>query len=242
MKDFLLRARHFLIFIPLIIPTLISFYFQYLYFGWISSFQQQALRGDGDPADLLSFDFSAAEGPFLIYLALFGLAMATQVGWWYSVSTGLREYLPTGTNLKPKRFRIAFVVAIVYIVTVLAGQYFAFGWVEDFLPTFLEAASSGTEPDFGDPSVFISRFLMVWAIVMVLGLAGIASMIYLAYYSGKTLKCVEEQKPLRGSSVAGYSVLSYFLVIGVWILQPKIHRLLETGTMKDPKEDIWEVK
>lgn len=238
MKDFFLRSKHFLLFIPLILPTLVSFFFQYLYIDWISDFQRQILA---DPETPPSLDFSGIteyKGYFLVYLLIFALATSVQLGWWHTVSTQLREYLPTGTNLKPKRFKMAFTVACVYTGAMICLQYFAFDWFVGFGESFMESIEPDTPPDFLEDG-FLGKFLMVWAVLFFGGILGLVSMIYSAYYAGKTLRCIEQQKPQTGSAVAGYAVLSYFLIIGIWVFQPKIHRLLETGQMKDPEAEVW---
>lgn len=238
MKDFTLRAKSWLIFLPIIFPTLLSFYLQYQYRGWISDVQQSALSG-ADPFEMFDIDLSGYRTYFVGYLLIYCLAIFTQLGWYYSVGTGLRDHLPVGTELKEKRFRLALVISVVFAVLLLLGQYFLFEWLVDFAPVFFESISSGEEPDFGDPQQFVSRFLLIWGLVMLIGLLGFLAFAYLAYYAGKTVRCIEEQKPLRGSAVAGYAILSYFLFIGIWVLQPKINRLMETGEIAEPVKKPW---
>ena len=238
MDNFFLRSKHYLLFIPLILPTLLSFYFQVGYMEWMSDLQKEMLANPGSPPP---FDFSGLadyKGHFLFYLLIFALANFVQLGWWYTVSTKLQEYLPTGTNLKPKRFNVAFRVASAYIIILLLVQFFAFDWFIEVGTDLFASIEADSPPDFLEDG-FIGKFLLALAGLMALGFLGLAAMIYLAYYSGKTLRCIEQQKPLQGSAVAGYTILSYFLLIGIWVFQPKIQRLLDTGQMKDPEEEVW---
>lgn len=242
MKDFFLRARHYVLFIPLILPNVASLYFQFKYMKWISNFQQEVIAG-ANPVDYLyGFDLAEYRTTFLVFLLMYTIAVATQFGWWYRVSTGLRKYLPEGTNLKPKRFRIALVVAVLYTVFTIVGQLYAFEWAGDKIPGLLEIVSSEQAPDPEMMQGFISNFFKVWLMLLPVGVFGFAAMAYLAYYAGKTIRCIEEEKPVRGGAVAGYAILSFLLYIGIWILQPKIRRLLETGRMKDLQANVWEVK
>lgn len=238
MKDFFLKSKHYILFIPLILPTLVSFYFQFLYMNWISGIQQQMLNDPGSPPP---FDFSGLadyKGYFLVYLVIFAIANFIHLGWWHTVSTKLRDYLPTGTNLKPNRFKLAFTVACIYIGLMLGLQYFAFDWFIDFGQTLMDSVEANEPPAFMEDG-FVGKFIMVWAVAFFGSIIGLVATIYTAYYAGKTLRCIEYQKPQQGSAVAGYAVLAYFLLIGVWIFQPKIHRLLETGVMKDPEAEVW---
>lgn len=238
MKDFFLRAKPWMLFIPIIIPTVATLVFQYFYMQWIFEMQDQALAG-ADPFDSLAFDVEAARKYVVGGLLLAGLAYGTQVGWYHSVVTGLHKYLPVGTDLSLKRFRVATIVAAGYLSLILIGGYMAFNWVADVFPGFMDAAqSSSNEPPFDVEEMF-PTFLLIWAVCFFGGILGIIAIIFMAYYTGKTIRCIEEDKPLRGSAVVGYGVLSYFLFIGIWVLQPKVNRLLETGTMAQEEVKPW---
>jgi len=238
MDNFFLRSKHYLLFIPLILPTLLSFYFQVGYMEWMSELQKEMLANPGAPPPFDLSGLADYKGYFLLYLLIFALANFVQLGWWHTVSTKLQGYLPTGTNLKPKRFSIAFTVASAYVIIMLLLQYFAFDWFIEIGSDFFASIEADTPPDFLEDG-FIGKFLLTIAGFIVLGFLGLAAMVYLAYYSGKTLRCIEQQKPLQGSAVAGYTILSYFLLIGIWVFQPKVQRLLDTGQMKDPAEEVW---
>lgn len=231
MTHFFLRSRHYVLFLPLILPTICSFAFQFFLSGWLSDLQQRA----GTEEDLSAlFDFAAIANYrvfFLLYLAVFASSVFVRLGWLYSVAAGLRKYLPAGVRLSTSGFQLAFGVLYLYYALLLIGQYLLIDNFTSFA-SFAEVEAYMQQLKYwltGSP--FLLLCTVFFAIVLVM-----AAMLYLSFYTGKTLRCIEAQRPLRGSDVAGYTVLSYFLVIGVWVFQPKIRRLLEQGSMQAPEE------
>lgn len=239
MENFFLRSKAFILFIPLIMPMLLSFYFQIAYFNWINEWQQQMLLDPGTPPPL-NFDALAEYDTILLgYLAVMALTSFIQLGWWYTVSTKLKRYLPTGTNLKPGRFKVAFIIVCAYLVLGFLAQYFLFHGFVDLGREMAANIEAGTDPDFIKEDGFLAKLLFSIGLFVLMGTMGIIAMGYCAYYTGKTLRCIELQKPQQGSAILGYAVLSYFLMIGVWVLQPKIRRLVETGSMEAGALEEW---
>lgn len=239
MSDFLLRVRRHILFLPLLAPVLMMAVMQGIYTVWSQKLQWDIAQGNGDTDMLLAFDWEVIQVWFTVYLLVYAVGYTVQLSWWWSVATKLRSYLPEGTGLKPTRFRIAFTIAAIYLVGLLTAQFVGFGYAREFFEIFTVTANGGEVPEFFDSPNFLRTILFYWALAMLVGLLGMAAMVYCAYYVGKTLRCIEKQEPQKGSAVLGNVVLSYFLVIGVWILQPKVNRLLREGRMT---EDITEVE
>lgn len=238
MKNFLLRAKPWMIFVPIILPTVVMLVGQYFYMQWIFDMQEQSAAGE-NPLAGMAFDLEELRIYAIGLTFILALAYGIQLGWYHSVVTGLREYLPVGADLSPKRFRVATIVATGYCGLMLIGGYAAFEWMADVLPGFVESVQSGTdEPPF-DFDEFLPVFLVIWAIAMLGGLLGFIALLFMVFYTGKTIRCIEVEKPQRGSEVAGYTILSYFLFIGIWILQPKVNRLLEKGSMTPDPVKPW---
>ena len=47
------------------------------------------------------------------------------------------------------------------------------------------------------------------------------------YFAAKTIKCVELKRNVTFSDIAGEFFLIWFFPIGVWILQPRINKLID---------------
>jgi bacteriorhodopsin len=50
---------------------------------------------------------------------------------------------------------------------------------------------------------------------------------YVLYFAAKTFKTVELQREVRFSEFAGEFFMLWIFPIGVWILQPKINKMVE---------------
>ncbi len=240
MHHFFLRSKAYVIFALIIIPVLLSYYFQFLYLNWIQELQTQLINTPDAPPPVNFGQLGEYKIYVLLYLAILAISSFTQLGYWHTVSTQLSKYLPTGTNLKPRRFKIASIVAALYVVGLLFFIYFSFEWMVELGKMIDEAIVSGDEPDFLSNENMLIGIVMSVGVGFLCGLLGVVAMIYCAYYTGKTLRCIELQKPQQGSAILGYVVLAYFLMIGIWIFQPKIHRLLDTGEMADKQISSWE--
>ena len=241
MSHFFLRSKHYLLFFPLIIPTLLSFYFQVEYMAWITEMQQEMIAagpdGINDAFDIPNL--ANYKGYFVGFLFITGLAAATKLGWWYNIGTELEKYLPTGTNLKSSRLKLAIGVMATLVLVQLIALYVGFDWAAGVASEMSATIQAGGEPTFPDPGEFMGPFLMIFGLFFLGGIISFAANVYSAYYVGKTLRCIEKDKALQGSDIAGYAVLSYFLMIGIWILQPKVNRLMETGRMDEPGKEDW---
>lgn len=233
MSDFLLRVRRHILFLPLLAPVLMMAVMQGIYTVWSQKLQWDIAQGNGDTDMLLAFDWEAIQTWFTVYLLVYTIGYIVQLSWWWSVATKLHTYLPEGTGLKPGQFRIAFTVAVIYLAGMLTAQYVGFGYAREFFEALMSSGAGGAPPEFLDSPDLLRTIFLYWALAMLIGLLGMAAMIYCAYYVGKTLRCIEKQEPQTGSAILGNVALSYFLVIGVWMLQPKVNRLLRDGRMTD---------
>ncbi|MBC6993511.1 hypothetical protein QWY85_16210 [Neolewinella lacunae] len=237
MIEFFHRARHWMLFIPLLFPTLLQIYLQSAYFQAISRFQVEMQTNPGN-VDAVIPDLHAYAGQFNIYLLVMAVSFAVMLVWYFAVGGGLQHYLPEGTGLKPQRMRLALLALGILMLVFLGTLHQVYHWAADTFSGFdLEGQE---EPPGFDGENFLTTFMTWFGATMLFFLLYALAYIYCAYYAGKTLKSIELGRPARGSEVAGYAVLSAFLVIGVWILQPKINRLVETGTMANPGDNsVW---
>ena len=232
MTRFFLTAKAWQLFLIIILPTLLSFYFQYLYLGWINELQEYAEVG-GNNLELFDFDFEAFRTTFYGVVLLYIASYAANYGWYRAVSLGLEQHVPPEVPRKEKRFRLAWGVAIAGLLISLLSTIFLYEWAAERAPAFFAAVRNDDMDSLGSPDDFLPAFFLIWGVFMLVGIALMIASIYTVYYTGKTIKVIEVQKDVRGSAVAGYAILAYFLVIGIWVLQPKVNRLVSTGTMSE---------
>ncbi len=136
-------------------------------------------------------------------------------GWFWSIAIGLQNKLPKNINMKIKRFKIFFFVPIIYYTLFTL----AFVWIITSIIT-----SETMENELVFNPTFIAGLLLI---IIPLHLFSIFCMFYSLYFAAKTLKTVELQRETSFSDFAGEFVSIWFYPIGIWIIQPKINKIIE---------------
>jgi hypothetical protein len=131
-------------------------------------------------------------------------------GWFWSVAIGLQSRIPADVNLNVTRFKIFLFIPVLYFI-------FLFGFVGNI---FEGAFENGTQPG----NAVIGSFL---AIIIPMHLFSMFCIFYSLYFVAKTFKTAELQREVTFSDFAGEFFLFWFFPIGVWILQPKINKIIE---------------
>jgi hypothetical protein len=125
-------------------------------------------------------------------------------GWVWAIATVLHKKLPTDVNLNLGRFKIYFLIPIVYVLALSLWLGFRFYYGNGF-----ENESAGTTADI---LIFLHLFSMV---CIFLGLR----------FAAKTMKSVELGRVAKFGDYAGEFFLIWFSFIGVWVLQPRLNKL-----------------
>ncbi|WP_020569710.1 hypothetical protein [Neolewinella persica] len=234
MSDFFLRSKHWLLFIPIALPTILSYVFQGIYGAelqeWSAEMQVNGPDMDFTPPNL--HDYSVYLYGYILVMLLSGL---TQLGWLWTMGNDLHDRVADGFNLKPKTFQITIAISGLFLLLTAFSLHQTFNWIADSLPGWVENGG----PDDEDPMALIKTAFTYFAGFMLFGLITFGCQIYNVIYVGKTLKSIELGRPAKGGEFAGYAILSYLLIIGIWIMQPKVNRLIETGQMEEPREGVW---
>lgn len=230
MSDFFLRSKHWLLFIPIALPTLLSYGFQGVYGAELQQMQLDPDSVDFSSLDL--YDYSSYVYGYILVLLVGGF---TQLGWLWTIGNDLHDRLTEGFNLKPKTFQVTIAVSGFFLLLMAFAIHQGFNWFADSLPVWIEGDGLGEEQGMDLMKTVFTYF----AGFFLLGLIAFGCQIYSVIYVGKTLKSIELGRPAKGGEFAGYSILSYLLIIGIWILQPKVNRLMETGQMEEPREGVW---
>ncbi len=235
MSHFFLRSKHYILFIPLLLPTLSSWIVQGIYGQKLQEFSNEMTAG----ADFSFGNFELADYNiyFYLFIGLMLLAMLIQVGWYHAVGQDLKRYLPDHTELKDSTFKITLPLQILTTLAMIGLFWYGWNWLGDSIPGWIE--NDGIDEE--NVQDFAFSFLKVMGLFGAIGLVGFAAQIYNCFFVGKTLKTIEEGRPVKGGELVGYVILSYFLVVGVWILQPKVNRLVETGNMNkvEDGDGVW---
>ncbi|BDD10847.1 hypothetical protein FUAX_32790 [Fulvitalea axinellae] len=142
---------------------------------------------------------------FLIFI----IFASTFYGWFWSVSIGLQKTIPENIKMKIRRFKIFFFIPVVYIFLIML--FFVF-----FLPDFI---SNNIEPD-------IRQMATVFAVIVPLHFLSMFSILHTLYFSAKTFKTAELQREAEFSDFIGEFFMIWFYPIGIWIVQPKINKMI----------------
>ena len=134
-------------------------------------------------------------------------------GWFWSIAMGLQHKIPKEIKMKVNRFKIFFFIPLVYIlvISLFMGSFFG-----NSIETM-----QGTHAN---------DILPLFAIIFPLHLFSMFCMFYMLYFVSKTIKTVELQRELRFSDFAGEFFLLWFYFIGIWIIQPKVNKMIEDKT------------
>jgi hypothetical protein len=157
---------------------------------------------------------SAPDMPFTVYYRLFPvmmiLFMSVFFGWFWSVAIGLQTKIPPHVHMSVKRFKILFFIPVAYMF---------------LLFIFLGGAMSGMIKNAEEPS---PEFMAsVAGIVIPLHLFSMFCIFHSLYFAAKTFKTAELQREVSFSDFAGEFFMLWFYPIGIWIVQPKINKMVE---------------
>jgi len=127
-------------------------------------------------------------------------------GWFWAIAINLQEKLPEDLKLKANRFKTFLLIPTIYFVI-----FFVF--LDSIMSGVIE---NGTEPD---PAIIAG--------VVPFHLFAIFCIFYCLYFVSKTFKTVELQRKVTFSDFAGEFFMIWFFPVGIWILQPKINKMVE---------------
>ena len=141
-----------------------------------------------------------------VVIALF---VAFQFGWFWSMAVGLQSKVPAHVTMKVRKFKIFFFIPLVYFTFIMLLMAFAFE----------NMATIGQEPNVG---LIAGLFI----IIIPLHFFSIFCILYCLYFVAKTFKTVELQREVQFSDFMGEFFMIWFYPIGVWVIQPKVNRMV----------------
>jgi hypothetical protein len=139
--------------------------------------------------------------PFMMLFFIFGL-----FGWVWAIATGLHDKVRPEVKLNVTRFKIIFLIPIVYMLLLLI-------WM-----TTSAMTDSGEQTD--PPGIFVALFIMVHLLSMVCIIMGLR-------FAAKTMRSVELHRNAKFGDYIGEFFLIWFSIVGIWILQPRLNKLVE---------------
>lgn len=197
MTEKFLKAKHWQLFL---LTFGIPMIIQFVMMGTI--FTNVGSENSPDPTFMLNY-IKFFPIMMLIFMGVF-------FGWFWSVAVGLQRKVPEDVKMKVKKFKIFFFIPMAYIFFMILLM----GIQMNGLMT------NGTEPSGG----LIGGLA---AVIVPLHLFSMFCIFYSLYFVATTFKTVELQREVKFSDFAGEFFMIWFYPIGIWIVQPKINKMIE---------------
>ena len=160
-----------------------------------------AYKNEPDPTFIFSY--------LLFFPVIMILVVAMQFGWFWSIAIGLQHKVPENVTMKVKKFKTFFFIPLVYII---------------LISLFIVIAVNGTLASGNEPSIGL---LISLIFILPLHFFSMFCIFYSIYFVAKTYKTVELQREVSFSDFAGEFFMIWFYPIGIWIVQPKINKMIE---------------
>ena len=160
--------------------------------------------------EIIAITFIIIEGNPTVILKIMPIMMIFFLGglfrWLWAVAINLQEKLTAELKLSVNRFKTFLLIPIIYFVI-----FFVFIDL-----AMIGAIENGTGPN---PAIF--------ALLIPFHLFAMFCIFYCLYFASKVFKTVELQRKVTFSDFAGEFFMIWFFIIGVWIIQPKINKMIE---------------
>jgi hypothetical protein len=147
---------------------------------------------------------------FSLFPVLMIILTGTFFGWFWSIAIGLQNKIPANVKMKTSKFKVFFFIPITYMLLISISMGTAMSGMFE----------SGEEPNIG----LVAGSM---AIILPLHLFSMFCIFYCLYFVSKTFKTVELQRETTFSDFAGEFFLIWFYPIGIWIVQPKINKMVD---------------
>lgn len=213
MRTLFLKAKHWQIFLPVILIPLVSTFI----FGLTIIISIM----DNPPKDFDDLYWIFYLMPFIIFISGF-----VHFGWLWSVITKLsgHEYI-RDMRFPLLRIKLFFWIPIVYIL--LLPPVFGITMLENLILNSAE-----------DIPAFISMLLFM----MIMHFACIFFIMHTIFFVSKIIKSGELKREVTFSDFVGDFFLILFFPIGIWFIQPKINAILKNGRLQEESLLIDDLK
>ncbi|MNK27373.1 hypothetical protein D3C87_457280 [compost metagenome] len=210
MNAIFLRAKHWQIFVPLIvIPFAII-----IGVGIASVFIINMVENNTDRAEDLTW-------PIYFLPLVSVLCGFIQFAWFWSVLTKLSTLLPYDRVRMPaKRIKVFFFIPIVYFCLI------------PLFIVFIIRNTANPEP------AQIVQMISIGISLFFLHLFSVFCLFHTIYFAAKTIASAELQRNATFSDFAADFFLIWLFPIGIWFVQPRINKLVDKANGLYPNEGL----
>ncbi len=143
----------------------------------------------------------ASNGKMLLLNLIMGIPMGILFLWFWSIAIRLQNSISENIKMKVDKFKIFFFIPLIYILVFL----------------FIVGTAR-----------IISSLLII---IVPLHLFSMFCIFYTVYFTAKTIKTAEQQREVSFGDFAGEFLLLWFFPIGIWIIQPKINKIIKDQSL-----------
>ncbi|MGH1363194.1 MAG: hypothetical protein ACRBF0_06525 [Calditrichia bacterium] len=162
---------------------------------------------------------STVLGTFVIFVVLVAFGAVGFFGWIWSINMGLQHLIPDHLKKNMLQFKIAFFIPYTYVLLLMLGMIIG--------PLLL--LIDGTEVFILNEDMTLFLLKIAFTFISTFHIISIICIIFCFYFAAKTIKLAELQRDVTFGDFVGEFFMIWFFYIGVWVLQPKLNKLLEEG-------------
>jgi len=137
-----------------------------------------------------------------LFIVVLFISAGILYSWFWSVSIGMQSKVPESVKMKVKKFKVFFFTPLIYFIL--------------FICIFIL--------EFTGAGIVSFKY---FAFIIPLHLFSMFCIFYVLYFTAKTFKTIDLQREVSFSDFAGEFFTIWFYPIGIWIIQPKINKMLE---------------
>lgn len=162
---------------------------------------------DGNP------DISGIYDMMWVFSFIMMLVLVSNYYWLWAIAIGLQKRLPEDVTMNVVKFKLAVFFPLVYMLLIVLA-----------VVVVLNVDMSGFDS---------SLLIVVIPFAILTYLLMIFCSFYTFYFVAKVIKTALLQRETSISEVVEEIILLWFYPVGLWILQPKINRLIEEERLED---------
>jgi uncharacterized membrane protein len=198
MNSIFLRAKHWQLFVPLMVIPFVTM----IVFGVIIGITLLAQHPKG-PEDVIWV--------FYFFPVLFALCGFIQFAWFWNVLTKLSQLVNSRVRFPSKRIKLLFFIPIIYMCLV------------PFIIAYMIKTTAVFNPNVDE----MLQLGILGILVFILHFFSIFCILHTIYFAAKTIRSAELQRNARFSTFVGDFFLIWIFPVGIWFVQPRINALLE---------------
>lgn len=199
MNSIFLRAKHWQLFIPLVVIPFVSFLILF-----IILIVTTVNHPPKDPREISWI--------FIFFPIIGALSTFIQFGWFWNVITKISTLIPTHiVRLPMNRMKAFAVIPAIYLCVIL--------------PLFISMSfKNSIDPNPGQ----IASLFLFGILFFFVHMFSMFCIMHTLFFVAKTIKIAEQQKNLPFWKYIGEFFLIWFFPVGVWFIQPRINKLIDS--------------